>query len=195
MGALVGMSLVQGGSGYPFFAPSTFAYLCGEDPCTITVNENEVPSKEVCLTLEKVCFPIIMVCRRTVALFFFLYMNQITAVGSDIPKLRECALDACDMLTACGFTKPIATLVEDDVCQLIKCVTLHSTIFQIKAELDQFIQGLSDAGVLEMLQNHAHLLQSFFVYSPQLLTAGLVFIVRMNGHIQLSFCSSTGWSV
>lgn len=106
-------------------------------------------------------------------------MNQITAIGSDIPKLRDCAIDACDMLTACGFTKPIATLVEDDICQLIKCVTLHSTIFQIKAELDQFMQGLNDAGVLEMLQNHAHLFQPFFVYSPQLLTAGLI-IIRMN---------------
>ena len=76
-----------------------------------------------------------------------------------------------------------STLVEDDVCQLIKCVTLHSTIFQIKAELDQFMQGLNDASVLEMLQNHAHLLQPFFVYSPQLLTAGLAFIIGMSGHI------------
>ena len=47
-------------------------------------------------------------------------MNQIVAVGSDVHKLRECMLEACDMLTACGFTKPIATLVQEDINQLIK---------------------------------------------------------------------------
>jgi hypothetical protein len=39
----------------------------------------------------------------------------------------------------------------------------------VKAELDQFSQGLDDAGVLETLQNHA--LQPFFVYNSTSLTA------------------------
>ena len=96
------------------------------------------------------------------------------AVGSDVPKLRECALEVWDIITACirSFTKPIATLVQEDVYQLIECVTLHTTIFQIKAELDQFIQGLNDAGVLEMLQKHSH---PFCVHTSDSLTAGLIF--------------------
>lgn len=92
--------------------------------------------------------------------------------GSDDTKLRESALEACDMLLACGFTKPIATLVHRDLCQLIECVTLHTTIFQIKAELDQFMQGLNDAGVLEMLQAHPHVFHSFFLHSSEPLSAG-----------------------
>ena len=55
--------------------------------------------------------------------------------------------------------------------------TCHTAIFQVKARLDQFSQGLDDAGVLETLQNHAHLFQPFFVYNSTSLTAGLVLIV------------------
>ena len=78
------------------------------------------------------------------------------------------------MLLACGFTKPIATLVHADECQLIECVILHVTIFQIKAELDQFMQGLNDAGVYDMLQTSPQLFQPFFVYSSKPLRAGVV---------------------
>ena len=42
---LVGVSLVQGSSGYPFFA--TFAYLCGKDTCDIVVDQTEIPYYEV----------------------------------------------------------------------------------------------------------------------------------------------------
>jgi hypothetical protein len=56
VGMLVGVSLVQGASGYPFFAPSTFAYLCGKDPCNIVVDQTEIPNYEVQSTLEKLLF-------------------------------------------------------------------------------------------------------------------------------------------
>ena len=42
VGMLIGMSLVQGGSGYPFFAPCIFSYLCGTDLCSNVVGRNEI---------------------------------------------------------------------------------------------------------------------------------------------------------
>ena len=42
---------MQGGSGYQFFAPSTFAYLSGKDPSCILVDRREIPSQEVQLML------------------------------------------------------------------------------------------------------------------------------------------------
>ena len=37
LGILVGMSLVQGGSGSPFFAPSVYDYITGLDMCRLIV--------------------------------------------------------------------------------------------------------------------------------------------------------------
>ena len=90
------------------------------------------------------------------------------------------------MMLACGFTKPIATLGHRDVPSLIECVTLHTTIFQIKAELDQFMEGLKSACVLDMLQAYPHLCQPFFVYSSQALTAGLK---EMYAHVMSGIMS------
>ena len=51
---LIGVSIAQGGSGYPFFAPSTFSYLCGKDVCSIIVGREEIADPEVEQTLQKV---------------------------------------------------------------------------------------------------------------------------------------------
>ena len=40
---LVGMSLVQGGSGLPFFAPSLYDYISGKDVCKIQPIIEEIP--------------------------------------------------------------------------------------------------------------------------------------------------------
>ena len=52
---LIGVSIVQGGSGYSFFAPSTFSYLRGADLCSIVVGREEIPDPEVEKTLQEVC--------------------------------------------------------------------------------------------------------------------------------------------
>jgi hypothetical protein len=49
-----GVSIVQGGSGYPYFAPSTFSYISGEDTCSIVATQDEIPDPEVEEALQKV---------------------------------------------------------------------------------------------------------------------------------------------
>ncbi len=51
---LVGMSLVQGGSGFPFFAPSFFKYISGCDMCGISPTIDEIPDANVQTTLIEV---------------------------------------------------------------------------------------------------------------------------------------------
>jgi len=48
------MSLVQGGSGFPFLAPPMYDYLCGREISTIEVCMQDVPNLEVLSLLEKV---------------------------------------------------------------------------------------------------------------------------------------------
>ena len=47
-----------------------------------------------------------------------------------------------EVIVECRFTKPIPTMTIQDVELLVQCVTLHSTILVVKAELDQVIEGL-----------------------------------------------------
>ena len=77
------------------------------------------------------------------------------------------------MLMSCGFNRPTANLVLRDVPQLVECVTLHSTLLIVKAELDDIIKGLDDAGVLEALQESANLFKPLFVYEDNHLTQGI----------------------
>lgn len=48
------MSLLQGGSGYPFFAQSLFEYLAGKDICEITPRLDEIPDAEIQIKLTEV---------------------------------------------------------------------------------------------------------------------------------------------
>ena len=87
-------------------------------------------------------------------------------------------MEAVDKFIACGFTKPIATMTIHDVELLVECVTLHSTILVVKAELDQVIEGLAESGVLEMLRSHPHLFKGLFVDKHQPLSASKCSSIR-----------------
>lgn len=41
------MSLAQDGSGFPYFSPSVYLYLCGLSPTAINVTVDDVPDYEV----------------------------------------------------------------------------------------------------------------------------------------------------
>ena len=48
------MSLVQGGSGFPYMAPPMYDYLCGVEIPSIKVAIDDVPSCEVRQLLQQV---------------------------------------------------------------------------------------------------------------------------------------------
>ena len=54
VGQLMAMAIVQGGSGFPFFAPSVYKYLCGSRLEEICVEVDEVPNIEVKQLLHQV---------------------------------------------------------------------------------------------------------------------------------------------
>lgn len=82
-------------------------------------------------------------------------------------------MDACDVLIDCGCTKPLAQIKISDVPYLVKSVALHSTVLKRKAELDQFMDGLEEAGVLPSIKLYPNLFESLFVKPNTLsVTAG-----------------------
>ena len=65
----MGTSFAQGGSGYPFFAPSVFEYFSGKDLCSISARREEIPDPEAEKTLQKACFaPLFIILDRYVLL-------------------------------------------------------------------------------------------------------------------------------
>lgn len=48
------MSLVQGGSGFPFFSQSLYDYICGKDVCSIQPTFDEIPDTSLKTTLTQV---------------------------------------------------------------------------------------------------------------------------------------------
>ena len=54
---LIGMSLIQGGSGYPFFAPAVYDYICGQEVCNIVPTIDEIPDAQLKTALVEVSNP------------------------------------------------------------------------------------------------------------------------------------------
>ena len=87
----------------------------------------------------------------------------------DEGEAQRIAMESCDVLLACGYTKPLATLKIADILQLLKNAVLLSTILKIKSELDQFVAGIEAAGVLSAIRN----IPIYFpVFSGSALTTG-----------------------
>jgi len=81
-------------------------------------------------------------------------------------------MEECDLLIGCGITTPLATLSHRDIPEIIEAVALHTTVLSIKAELDQLILGLQDAGVLESVRTYPELFKPMFVYTARQLSSG-----------------------
>ena len=82
VGQLVAMSLAQGGSGFPFFAPSVFKYLKGDSIYGISVPVCEVPDMEVRAVLEKVQSSISCL-QLCVHVCIFMLMHLLDHIGEE----------------------------------------------------------------------------------------------------------------
>ena len=77
------------------------------------------------------------------------------------------------MVYETGFRKPLSLLClcdRRDLCAKLKC---HFTIVKVKAELDQFAEGLKCCGVLEYMKKFPDIMRPLLVADPAtVVTAG-----------------------
>lgn len=66
------------------------------------------------------------------------------------------ASDDLDFRFDIGYCKPVTI---DNKSQLVASTALHFTIYQVKAALDQFIEGLETLGIHSLIKKHP---ESFF---------------------------------
>lgn len=72
-----------------------------------------------------------------------------------------------------GFTKPFTTLSLSDKSDIVRSLIMHQTIFKCKAEIDQFMEGLHQAGVLDTIRMYPATLSSFYTNNIAKLTSGI----------------------
>ena len=78
-------------------------------------------------------------------------------------EVGKIAMEACDILIESGCSQSLVQLKESDIPQLVKNAALGCTVLRIKAELDQFMAGLDEAGLLHVIQKYPNLLRPTFV--------------------------------
>ena len=74
---------------------------------------------------------------------------------------------------ATGYRKAVADLTVNDCSSVVKALLDYHLMTKVKAEMDQFRDGLSTFGFLDMMKTNSTIWKPFFVYSSSDMTAGL----------------------
>ena len=147
-GKLTAKGLLQGSAGPNFFGITITDYILFGDVKCLNPPVEEVPPGELKDTLVKL---------------------QGT---EDAEEFKSLASFGCDFRFSHGYTKPVVTLQEKD--EFLKAISLHAIVLASLHELDQFIQGLTTCGILEMIRANPELFRPIFQLSKKKLTADLL---------------------
>lgn len=71
-------------------------------------------------------------------------------------------MENIDLLTECGYNKPVALVRLEDKPNIIQTISLHKVILASLVELSQFRKGISCLGVSTALKEYPQLLYTFF---------------------------------
>ena len=81
--------------------------------------------------------------------------------------------EVMELFLATGFQRPLALLYLKDVDDLVGFLLEYHLFVKVKAEIDQFVEGLMTLGFLGHLRKNPSLWQNFFVLSEDKLAPGL----------------------
>ena len=71
--------------------------------------------------------------------------------------------EAADLLLATGFRKPLTKLQVADRAMIKSSLLDYYCLLKVKAEIDQFSEGLEDLGLLAMMKRQPSLFKPLFV--------------------------------
>ena len=78
-----------------------------------------------------------------------------------------------DLLAATGFRKPLCNLKIADRPAILSALVEYHLMAKMKAEMDQFKEGLSVLGFLDTVRRKPDLWEPFFLYHESKVTAGI----------------------
>ena len=86
----------------------------------------------------------------------------------------ECVLPQMRGLSETGFRKPLSRLTISDRQAIIELLLDYYMMVKVKAEMDQFKDGLQVLGFLKSLQENPDLFRQYFINVEVPLTAGII---------------------
>ena len=166
------MSIVQDGMGCPFFAPCVYGYCCGQALTDVTPDVMDIPDPGACSVAKKVqlllLFPVEM-CQWYVLVPF---LQIASAEGPEFDDARVVTDSwVIQKLMDAGYTKALLYTHKQD---MLSTLASHYCLLNVKAELDQFCEGLETLGLLAEIKNHPQVFRCLFVSGENALTAGTV---------------------
>jgi len=81
------------------------------------------------------------------------------------------------LLGETGYKKPPRFSERWEICSAIKN---YHTLTKVKAETDQFMEGLEALGVLQMIKDNEELMKVYFLPQKQKLTRGRLLLCTRN---------------
>ena len=87
--------------------------------------------------------------------------------------------EALDLLLVTGFRKAVHSLTLDDSNDIKNALLSYHLIAKVKAELDQFIEGLHTFDFLSLVKADPETWKIFFVYAENRLTPGKSYMHNM----------------
>ena len=76
-----------------------------------------------------------------------------------------------DIVLETGYRKPLGTVSDKE--EIIRVLKRYHTLIKVKAEIDQFIEGLQCLGIDHLIKEHPDLMEPLFVNKNKSLTAGM----------------------
>ena len=81
------------------------------------------------------------------------------------------------LLLETGYRKPLSCLTQQDTSGIKRILRNFYTFVRVKAEIDQFLEGLSCLGVIDAVKKHPMLMQPLFIPSESCqLTKGMYWL-------------------
>ena len=77
-------------------------------------------------------------------------------------EFKRVGSSECALRFDAGFCNPIVTI--EDKVKMLHIITLHYTLLQSLAEVNQFIEGLKLNGLLECMRQHPYEARKLFIY-------------------------------
>jgi hypothetical protein len=139
------MAIVQDGMDCPFFAPCVYDYCCCQALTDTKPDIMDIPDPDACLVAKKIA-------------------------NAEGPGFDDVVTDnrVLYILSDAGCTKALLYRRKQD---MLSSLAFLYCLLNVKAELDQFCEGLKTFGVLSKMKDHPQMFRCLFVSKEEPLTA------------------------
>lgn len=99
--------------------------------------------------------------------------------------------EAAALLNETGYRKAVCSLRLSDRPAVVGALLDYHMMIKVKAEMDQFKEGLQTLGYLDVLQSDPSIWEPYFIHANQPLTTGMVVTSMTYLHVLISVLSHT----